>query len=241
VSEPLLSVVMPVYNEARGIAEVVVDVQRHVLDVVASSELVVVDDCSTDGTAEVLRDLAAGDSRIVVLVNDVNMGHGRTTRRAIDASTGEWIFHLDSDGQVDVSEFALLWALHDDHDLVLGMRVTRHDPLHRLALTRVTRTMVSLLARRWVRDANVPFKLIRRRLYEHLRPSIPATAFAPSIMIVLGAWRSEARVAEVETTHLRRRHGRSTLRLKRLAVAVGRSGIETLQFSRRRVPRYDPS
>ncbi len=153
-------------------------------------------------------------------------------------STGDWIFHLDSDGQVDVSEFPLLWALREDNDLVLGMRITRHDPLHRLVLTRLTRIMVSALARHWVRDANVPFKLIRRSLYEHLRPSIPETTFAPSIMIVLGAHRSGARIAEVETTHLRRSHGRSTLRLKRLAVAVGRSALETVNFSRRSVPPY---
>jgi hypothetical protein len=59
-------------------------------------------------------------------------------------------------------------------------------------------------------------------------------------MIVLGAHRSHARIAEIETTHLPRRHGKSTLRLKRLAVAVGRSAVETLNFSRRSVPRYEP-
>jgi dolichol-phosphate mannosyltransferase len=241
VNEPSLSVVMPVYNEDKGVADVIADIVRHVLDAVPASELVVIDDCSTDGTAVVLHRLACRDSRIRVLVNDTNLGHGRTTRRAMEASTGEWIFHLDSDGQVDVSEFPLLWALRRDHDLVLGMRLTRHDPLHRLVLTRLTRITVSVLARHWVRDANVPFKLIRRSLYEHLRSSIPETAFAPSIMIVLGAYRSGARIAEVETTHLRRGHGKSTLRLARLAAAVGRSARETVNFSRRPVRPYEHS
>jgi dolichol-phosphate mannosyltransferase len=240
VSEASLSVVMPVYNEAIGVADVVADIVRHILDVVPGSELVIVDDRSTDQTHAVLDQIAQSDSRVRLLVNEVNGGHGRTTRRAMDASTGEWIFHLDSDGQVEVSEFGLLWARRHDNDLVLGMRIIRHDPVHRLILTRLTRTMVSALARHWVRDANVPFKLIRRSLYEHLRPSIPDTAFAPSIMIVLGAYRSGARVAEVTITHLRRRHGRSTLRPKRLAVAMGRSAFETLNFSRRSVSRYDP-
>jgi dolichol-phosphate mannosyltransferase len=229
---------MPVFNEATGVADVIADIVRFILDVVPTSELVVVDDHSTDDTAVVLHRIACRDTRVRVLLNDVNLGHGRTTRRAMDASTGAWIFHLDSDGQVDVSEFGALWALREDHDLVLGMRITRHDPLHRLVLTRLTRIMVSALARHWVRDANVPFKLIRRSLYEHLRPSIPETAFAPSILIVLGAYRSGARIVEVETTHLRRRHGRSTLRLKRLAVAVGRSAVETVNFSRRSLPPY---
>lgn len=230
---------MPVYNEAAGVADVIDDIVRHVLDVVPGSELVVVDDRSTDDTLAVLHRIAGEDSRVRVLTNDVNLGHGRTMRRAMDASSGEWIFHLDSDGQVDVSEFSMLWGRRNDNDLVLGMRLTRHDPLHRLVLTRFTRVLVSALARHWVRDANVPFKLIRRRLYEHLRPSIPETAFAPSILIVLGAHRSGARIAEVETTHLRRTHGKSTLRLKRLASAAGRSALETVNFSRRSVPRYE--
>jgi dolichol-phosphate mannosyltransferase len=238
VTPSSLSVVMPVYNEAAGVAEVVADVVAHVLDVVPGSDLVIVDDHSTDGTAAVLLELAQQDPRITVLVNEVNRGHGPTTRRAMDASTGAWIFHLDSDGQVDVAEFALLWAQRDDHDLVLGMRVTRHDPFHRLVLTRFTRAMVSALARQRVRDANVPFKLVRRDLYEHLRSFMPDDAFAPSILIVLGARRCGARVAEVATTHLARRHGRSTLNAKRLATAIAKSSLQTVEFSRRPVPPY---
>ena len=233
VTQPTLSVVMPVYNEAAGIEDVVAEVTKHILDRVDDSELVIVDDRSTDDTHARLESLSAQDTRIRVLVNPVNLGHGRSVRRAIDSSSGEWIFHLDSDGQVDVAEFALLWAHHIDSDLVLGQRITRHDPRHRLLLTALTRRFVSVLARRRVPDANAPFKLIRRDLFDHLAPSIPDTVFAPSILIVLGALRSGATVTEVEITHLERRHGKSTLRLKRLAAAVRRSAIETLQFSRR--------
>jgi len=233
-----LSVVVPVYNEAAGVRDVIADIVEHVLDAVPGSELVIVDDRSTDDTLAVITEIADADPRIRVLANEVNVGHGRTTRRAMDASTGAWLFHLDSDGQVDVSEFSLLWERRDAADLVLGVRVTRHDPLHRLLLTRLTRAMVSVLARRWVRDANVPFKLIRRSLYEHLRPSIPDDAFAPSILLVLGSHRAGARVVEVPTTHLPRTHGRSTLHPKRLALVVARCCRETVRFSGRRIAPY---
>lgn len=229
---------MPVYNEAAGVADVVADIVTLILDAIPESELVIVDDRSTDDTLAVLRRLADEDPRIRVLANDVNRGHGPTTRRAMDESTGAWIFHLDSDGQVDVSEFALLWSAREDNDLILGMRITRHDPRHRLVLTRLTRVMVSVLARHRIPDANVPFKLIRRSLFEHLGPYIPETAFAPSIMIVLGAHEAGAQVAEITTTHLPRRYDRSSLRRRRLAVAIRTSVVETLMFSRRSVPRY---
>ena len=125
-------------------------------------------------------------------MNDVNAGHGRTTRRAIDASTGEWIFHLDSDGQVDVAEFALLWERRHDHDLVLGMRIHRHDPLHRLILTRFTRTVVSALARDGCATPTYRSSSSAAACTS-TSAAIPATAFAPSIMIVIGAHRSRAR------------------------------------------------
>ena len=231
---------MPVYNEASVIDDVIADVTKFILDEVPDSELVIVDDRSTDTTPGLLGEHVERDGRIRVLFNASNSGHGRSLRRAIDASSGAWIFHLDSDGQVDVSEFGLLWDRRVDSDLVLGVRVTRHDPVHRLILTRLTRTVISILARRRVIDANVPFKLIKRELYEHLSPSIPPTVFAPSILIVLGAYRSGARVTEVVTTHLARRHGKSTLRFKRLAAAVARTTLETLTFSRRLLPPYEP-
>lgn len=234
MSSLTLSVVMPVYNEALSIDDVVADVAKHVLDRVDLTELVIVDDCSTDGTRERLDAIASFDPRVRVLRNAANIGHGRSVRRAMDSSTGTWIFHIDSDGQVDPAEFERLWAHREDSDLVLGQRITRHDPRHRLMLTAITRRFVSVLARRRVPDANVPFKLIRRELYDHLASGIPATAFAPSILIVLGAFRSGADVTEVEITHLERVHGRSTLRLGRLAKAVLRSAIETLWFSVRR-------
>lgn len=227
-----LSVVMPVHNEAAALCDVIRDVTIHVLDRVPSSELVVVDDRSNDDTPAILRDAAARDPRIRVLVNAANIGHGPSVRRAIDASDGEWIFHLDSDGQVDVAEFALLWSQRVDSDLVIGVRVARKDPLVRLALTRLTRTLVSVLARRPVADANAPFKLVSRSLFEHLAPMIPAKAFAPSILLVLGAHRCGATVTEVPITHFARRHGRSSLHLRRLTLAVARCVVQTIRFAR---------
>ncbi len=233
-----LSVIMPVYNEAAGVADVIADIRKHVLDVVAGSEFVIVDDCSKDGSAGVLASEAASDPRIRVLTNVTNSGHGPTVRRALDESRGEWIFHLDSDGQVDVSEFGLLWAERGRADLVLGMRLKRHDPWHRLVLTIFTRVVVSLMARRKVPDGNVPFKLVRRSLYTHLAPLMPASAFAPSLLLVIGAVRSQARVVEMETTHLPRTHGASTLNVRRLGAAVVRATRETVAFGRQSFPPF---
>jgi glycosyltransferase involved in cell wall biosynthesis len=234
----LLSVVMPVYNEEAGLADVIADITRHVLDVVPDSELVMVDDRSTDGSAVVLDGAARGDARITVLTNEHNSGHGPTVLRGFAASTGEWLLHIDSDGQVDLAEFDLLWSRREEADLVLGIRLRRQDPLHRLILTRFTAALVSMLTGSWVRDSNTPYKLVRRSLYDHLAPSIPDDTFAPSLLLVMGARRSGARVVEVGTTHLPRAHGTSTLNLPRLARVVGSCVAQTVAFRRRRLERY---
>lgn len=233
-----LSVVMPVYNEDAVIDEVLADVARGVLDRVPGSELVVVDDCSTDQTATVLAAAMSRDSRIRVLTNSENAGHGVSIRRGFDAARGEWIFQIDSDGQVDLTQFSDLWQQRNDSDLLIGVRAVRHDPRHRLVLTAITRMIVSILARRWLKDANVPFKLVRSSLVRHLAPYMPPDAFAPSILIALGAARSGARIAQTEIRHLPRIHGQSTLRVWRLARACLRSGWQTLVFSGRRLPNY---
>ena len=235
-----LSVVMPVYNEEAVLNTVLAEVMREVLDRVPGSELVVINDCSTDQTAAVLERASASDSRIRVLTNSPNAGHGVSVRRGFDTARGEWIFQIDSDAQVDLAQFDELWQQRADSDLLIGVRAVRHDPRHRLVLTVITRVIVSTLARRWLRDANVPFKLLRRSLFRHLAPYMPDDAFAPSILIALGAARTGARVTEMEIRHLPRLHGQSTLRVWRLTRACLRSGWQTLRFSCRRLSKYRP-
>jgi glycosyltransferase involved in cell wall biosynthesis len=226
-----LSVVMPVYNEAVVIAGVVDAVQREVLDRVDGAELIIVDDRGTDGSSAILERLAVADQRITLIRNDHNVGHGRSVRRGLDAATGEWLLQLDSDGQLDVTDFATMWARMRDADLIVGVRTDRDDPWHRLALTKAVNLLVSVLARRRVRDANAGFKLIRRSLYEHLRPSIPERTFAPSLLLVVGAYRSGARVANVGVTHRARVGGASSLHARRLVAAVATATAQTLRYA----------
>jgi len=233
---PLLSVVVPVFNEADTIEQLVDDLGRELIPAVESVEVIVVDDCSTDETPEILDQLAADRPWLDVQRAARNGGHGPSVTRGLARARAGWVFQLDSDGQFVVAEFARLWDQRGAADLVLGVRTDRHDPLHRLLLTRAVRLVTSLLAGRRVRDANTPFRLVRRSLLDDMTPLLEPGTLAPNILITLGASVRGWRLVEVPVTHLEREQGVSTLRKVRL-LRFSLRGLGQLVAFRYRIAR----
>jgi len=94
----LVSVVMPAYNCAKYVTEAIDSVIKQTY---TNWELIVVDDCSTDNTFEVIAVLQSDNDKIRVYKNDVNSGVSATRNRGISESEGEWIAFLDSDDMWD--------------------------------------------------------------------------------------------------------------------------------------------
>jgi dolichol-phosphate mannosyltransferase len=211
-----LSVVVPVYNEAGVIEDLIRDLERELVPLVGNLEVIVVDDASTDDTARILERLARRLPWLDVQCADRNAGHGPSVIRGLDRASAEWIFQIDSDGQFDVADFAQLWKRRDEFDLALGVRAQRRDPAHRLLLSRVVRLATSLLAGRRIRDANTPFRLLRRAVWTDLGPRMAPDTLAPNIFVTVGAALRGWRTCEIPVTHLPRERGTSSLRAFRL-------------------------
>ncbi len=116
-----LSVVIPVYNEAKTITKLVETVRLVQLPAGLGKEIIVVDDCSTDGTREALKTLPAD---IKVLYHEKNAGKGAAVRTGFKASTGDYIVIQDADLEYDPAEFGLLLEpmLAGKADVVYGSR-----------------------------------------------------------------------------------------------------------------------
>src|SRR5258708_6203723 len=89
---PILSVVIPVYNEARTLARIIAAVQAVDLDI----EIIAVDDFSTDGSRDQLRELAADNDRLRVLFHERNQGKGAALRTGFAAATGAFVIVQDA-------------------------------------------------------------------------------------------------------------------------------------------------
>ena len=121
--EPCLTAVMPVYNEAATVSGVVAAVlaQRPV------RELIIVDDCSQDGTWNQLQELAKNDPRILLIRHEMNRGKGAALRTGIQQATSEIVVIQDADLEYDPSEYYLLlgqfWQAKQTLCLVRGFKV----------------------------------------------------------------------------------------------------------------------
>jgi glycosyltransferase involved in cell wall biosynthesis len=242
MTTPTLSIVMPAYNEEGSIALAVGDVQTNVFSLVSDAELIVVDDGSRDGTGPTLDDLARSESRLRV-VHQPNGGHGKALRTGLDIAAGQYVFLIDSDRQIPLEAFAALWQQAQKHDAAFGVRTRRNDARIRLILTRLIRYFVCILFGTYLRDANVPFKIVRRQVWLSARPWIPAGTLAPSLFLALYVRRRRLSLAQVAVSHSERQTGVVSIRRWKLFKFCAKAFAQLLAFRwrLRRCPRSPTS
>lgn len=228
---PILSVIVPAYNEVSNIGGAIEDVLRHVAQVVPDVEIIVVDDGSKDGTGAVIERYSAQDTRIVT-VSQANQGHGPALVNGLDRATGQWLLLLDSDRQVSLSSFAEHWAMTNSYDAILGLRRPRHDPHYRRGISVLMRLLMQILLGVRVRDGGCPYKLVRASVWRDARRAMRQTCWIPSVLLAASALkRTDIKSIELAIKHQARSHGPSTLNVSRLT-RFCREGVADIVYFR---------
>src|SRR5262245_44180927 len=118
---------MPVYNEEGAVAAVIEAWTAELDRLGVDYELRAYDDGSRDATPRLLQYLSRSRPRLAVVRHD-NRGHGPTVLRGDLEARGEWIFQVDSDGEMSPAGFEGLWSRREGYDLLLGSRQDRRSP-----------------------------------------------------------------------------------------------------------------
>lgn len=208
-AEPVrVSAVLPAFNEEANLPRAVPALEQALARTTAGYEIVVVDDGSRDGTAQVLRDLQAGRPALRVVTHSRNRGYGAAVRSGFDAARYEWVFLMDADNQFDPNDIGALVARADQADIVTGYREHRRDPLARRLNAWAFFTLVRVLFGRLVRDVNCAFKLIRRDLLRSLDLRSDGALINAELFVL--ARRRGARIVELPVRHFPRTAGKQT-------------------------------
>jgi len=210
---PRLTFFFPAYNEEENLAETVQRALEEIGPLVDGSiEVLAIDDGSTDRTPELADALAAADPRVRVHHQE-NRGYGGALRAGFANASGELIAFSDGDLQFDLREMSrLLDRLADPSkkpvDAVIGYRIKRRDPPHRIFIAKTYNAIASVVFGLRVRDIDCAMKLFRREVFDGLRLDADSPFLSAELLIKLKA-RGE-RLAQVGVNHYPRAAGTNT-------------------------------
>lgn len=217
------TVVIPAFNEERHLAQTLAEVWGQCADFVA--EVIVVDDCSQDATAEV-----AARAGARVLRHRENRGYGAALKTGILASRTAYVLTMDGDGQHRGEDVRRLWEHSKSHDMVVGCRPeVLHTRLWRLPGKWILWMVANYLVKRRIPDLNSGLRLMRRdqvMKYLHVCPS----GFSFSTTITM-AFLSRGQNVEYVPIKVRP-GGKSTVRIK--------TGLDTFILILRTITLFNP-
>jgi len=207
IAEPnrrCLSVIMPVYNEAATVAEII----RRVLQQDPVQELIIVDDCSSDMTLEVLRKLASEESRIRLFSHGVNRGKGAALRTGFKEARAEVVVIQDADLEYDPAEYGKLLKpiLNGQADVVYGSRFLGSE-VHRVlyywhSVGNYFLTLLSNMATNLnLTDMETGFKAFRREVIQKISLVENRFGFEPEVTAKLAKFTPRLRIYEVAVSY----------------------------------------
>jgi glycosyltransferase involved in cell wall biosynthesis len=201
----LISLVIPVHDERENLLALYESLTDALLGLREPFEVLWVDDGSTDGSGEILRELARKEDSNKVITLRRKFGQTAALMAGIDHARGEIVIPMDGDGQNDPADIPrLLDKMAEGYDVVSGWRRDRRDARRRIWPSRIANALIAALSGVRLHDFGCTLKAYRRDVLRGVRLYGEMHRFVP----IYASWQG-ARVTEVPVRHHARRHGTS--------------------------------
>jgi dolichol-phosphate mannosyltransferase len=199
-----LSVVVPMFNEVDNVLLLWEELDSALAKVGRRTEIIFVDDGSTDGSAAVVWALMERDPRVRLLSFESNAGLSAAFKAGYGAARGSIVVTMDADLQNDPRDVELLLAAMDNADAAVGYRSRRRDPWHKRMSSRVANAIRNRVSGDHVIDSACSLRAMRRECTAAIPPYSGMHRFVPTLLRIAGY-----RVVEVPVHHRPRTLGRS--------------------------------
>jgi glycosyltransferase involved in cell wall biosynthesis len=209
---PGISLILPVKDEAENLRPLHAKIDDALAALGHTAEVIYVDDGSTDGSLEVLRELARLDPRVRVVALRRNYGQTAAMAAGIDAARGDVLIPMDADLQNDPADIrSLLEKLDEGFDVVSGWRKERQDKMvTRKIPSAIANWLISVIGGVKLHDYGCSLKAYRREFLKEVKLYGEMHRFIP----IYASWVG-ARVTEIPVRHHKRTMGRSKYGLSR--------------------------
>lgn len=219
--EDILYIVMPAYNEAQNLPELISE-WYFWTETSENSRILIVNDGSKDNTVKVLTELQKTYPKLL-FISKKNSGHGPSVtfgyKKALE-SGANFIFQTDSDGQTQAKDFEVFWKNRHKYDVQLGYRFDRKDGIARKFVSYTLSKVIKVLYNEDIKDANVPFRLYSRSALNKIIKYIPENFSLSNVLCTVVAKKFEAHnemsIARHKIEFLERQAGENSVNFKNI-------------------------
>lgn len=231
----VLYAVVPAYNEADNIAELVDEWVPVIAATGPEARLVVIDDGSKDNTFKLLEELRERHGDVLLPLTKPNSGHGATLlygyRCAVEQGA-DWVFQTDSDRQTVPGEFPAFWKRRDTADALIGWRRGRQDGFSRVIVTKVLKAVVRVVFKVKAPDANCPFRLIKAEALSQAMATIPPDHNLANVLLTVRLIQQGRKVRWAPVTFRPRQGGTNSINIPKI-IGIGRRALRDFWGLRR--------
>lgn len=191
MAKPYLSVVIPAYNEAKRLPLTLIDVDRHLSQQEYSYEIIIVNDGSTDASAEIIERFKPLIENLKIINCKENRGKGAAVREGMLAAKGNWRVFMDADNSTSIVEFnKMIPYLDNDYEIVIGSRAVRGAKLnppqaiHKQILGKLGNLFIQAILLRGIWDSQCGFKCFSEEAASRIFPKSKIDKWAFDIEVL---------------------------------------------------------